>query len=71
MIYGQINSRVSGEPLNEGYTLEQVVELADYCNEADCEIYEATNDLAVGPKLLLDMVRHIKELESKLGSQNS
>lgn len=71
MIYGRVISRRTGEPLNEGYTLEQVAELAEECHESEIEIYEATGDLAIGPTILQDMVRHIKELESKLGSQNS
>lgn len=68
MKYGIVISRRTNEPMNEGYSLAEVAELAEECNSGEIEIYEATGDLAIGPKLLLDMANRIKELEAKLGS---
>lgn len=70
MIYGKIK-RADGSPINTGYTLDEVRQLALDCHEGEIEIYEATGDLAIGPTILQDMVKHIEELESKLASQNS
>lgn len=75
MIYGQVISRKTDEPLNCGYTLSELIELvADWRNNAEAigsDLYDMTGDLAIGPKIVEDLVNHIKELESKLASQNS
>ena len=68
MKYGIVISRKTNEPMNEGYSLAEVVELADLCKDGEMCIYDATGDLAIGLKLLLDMANRIKELEAKLGS---
>lgn len=68
MKYGVVISGKTGAELNAGYTVDEVIELAEQCDAGDMEIYEATGDLAIGPKLLKDLANRIKELEAKLGS---
>lgn len=53
-------------------TLEELEAfIPDWVNNAEVigeDLGEALGDLAIGPKLMSDLVEHIKELEAKLGS---
>lgn len=65
-IYGLVKCR-NGNTIG-GLTLEQVEELAQEMEVQECDMYDITGDLAICPKLVKDLVEHIKELEAKLGS---
>lgn len=65
MKFGIIHSNNNGHQLNDGYTLEEVEQLATDLEVGDYDVYELTGDLAVAPKLLTDLVNRIKELESR------
>lgn len=65
MKFGIIHSHNNGHQLNDGYTLEEVEQLAKDLEVGEYDVYELTGDLAVAPKLLTDLVNRIKELESR------
>ena len=65
-MYGLVECQ-SGN-IRGGLTLGQVEELAQYMDDQQCDMYDITGDLATCPKLIKDLVTHIKELEAKLGS---
>lgn len=60
----------SGLPMNPGFTLQAIKDLAGTCVGEECDIGDIVCDLAIAPQLLYDLVEHIEELEAKLGSQN-
>ena len=55
----------NGKKLNPGFTLDDVEYLAHYADDNECDIGDVTGDLAIAPKLLLDLVTRIKQLEAK------
>lgn len=67
--YGRVWHTQSGEPINDGYTEEELRELIDaWRTNADsigADLYDLTGDLAIGPKIVEDLLERIKELEGK------
>lgn len=59
---------------HKGYSLEYLETelLPAWKNNAEVlgsDLYDMTGDLAVGPKIVEDLINRIKELEAKLGSE--
>lgn len=67
--YGVVIGRSTGKPINEGYDLDEILTLVDDVNEQECELYDFTGDLAIGPKLLSDLVYRVKALEARLAEE--
>lgn len=49
-----------GKVISEGYTLEELEELVVEINETECDIYDVTGDISVGPKIIEDLINYIK-----------
>lgn len=67
VIYGVYTCQ-DGKQLNPGYTIDQVLETAQYLEEAECDFYDVVCDLAILPQLLKDLANRIKHLEGRSGS---
>lgn len=63
--YGKFSPEAGDGWTFPGYTLEEVLDLAHDAEGNEVDLYELTGDLAVGPKLLRELVEHIKELQAK------
>ena len=71
MLYGKIVLE-NGYVISQGYTSEELEELvADWRMNAEAigsDLYDMTGDLAVGPQIVEDLLKHIKNLEAKIAT---
>ena len=73
-MYGKI-VLADGHVVCNGYTEQELEELIDAwrtnAESIGSDIYDLTGDLAIGPKIMEDLLKRVKELEAKIGSQNT
>ncbi|QSM00791.1 hypothetical protein YerA41_090 [Yersinia phage YerA41] len=58
-IYGKISED------GKGYSLQELEDLANQCDESECELYDLTGDLAIPPQILRDLINHVKLLQNR------
>ena len=54
-----------------GYTIEEVLQIADDMDDCEQSLYDMVGDIAVEAKLIRDLANHIKELEKANAQENT
>lgn len=54
-----------------GYTIEEVLQIADDMDDCEQSLYDMVGDIAVEAKLIRDLANRIKELEQANAQENT